>query len=225
LRSGTAQRLPRLYPILDAELVLRDVGADREKRHALLARLAQELAEAGVEILQYRNKRDEDELIAEDVRAIREAARGTGRIPMRLILNDRVALAARLSCDGVHVGQEDLSPSQARLLLGPEAIIGFSTHNVEQVIAADREPVDYIAIGPVFATASKANPDPVIGLEGVRRARALTQKPLVAIGGMTAETAGAVVAAGADAVAVIAAIFGAGRPVGQSARDFLAVLQ
>lgn len=225
MRSGTAQRLPRLYPILDAELVLRDVGADREKRHALLARLAQELAEAGVEILQYRNKRDEDELIAEDVRAIREAARGTGRIPMRLILNDRVALAARLSCDGVHVGQEDLSPSQARLLLGPEAIIGFSTHNVEQVIAADREPVDYIAIGPVFATASKANPDPVIGLEGVRRARALTQKPLVAIGGMTAETAGAVVAAGADAVAVIAAIFGAGRPVGQSARDFLAVLQ
>ena len=225
MRSGTAQRLPRLYPILDAELVLREVGADREKRHALLARLAQELAEAGVEILQYRNKRDEDELIAEDVRAIREAARGTGRIPMRLILNDRVALAARLSCDGVHVGQEDLSPSQARLLLGPEAIIGFSTHNVEQVIAADREPVDYIAIGPVFATASKANPDPVIGLEGVRRARALTQKPLVAIGGMTAETVGAVVAAGADAVAVIAAIFGAGRPVGQSARDFLAVLQ
>jgi thiamine-phosphate pyrophosphorylase len=217
-RAG--QRFPRLYPILDAELVPRGL-ADGE-RQAWLARLAGELAEAGVEILQYRNKRDQDELVAEDVRVLREVA---GPVAMRLILNDRVALGVRAGCDGVHVGQEDLPPSQARLLLGARAIVGVSTHNDGQVRAADREPVDYIAIGPVFATASKVDPSPVIGLEGVRRARALTPKPLVAIGGITLETAAAVYAAGADSLAVIGAFFGAGRAPAQSARDFLDILK
>ncbi len=215
------RRLPRVYPILDAELVLREAGGDSARRRELLRRVAEELAEAGVEILQYRNKRDEDAVVVEDARVIREAAAGG----MRLILNDRAELVASLGWDGVHVGQEDLAAREARKLVGERAWVGLSTHNETQLRAADLEPVDYIAVGPVFATGSKANPDPVIGLEGVRRARALTQKPLVAIGGITAETAQAVVQAGADSVAAIAAIFGPGRAVGQSARDFLSLFE
>lgn len=215
-----AKRFPRLYPILDAELVLREVVDDRVRRQALLRRVVAELADAGVEILQYRNKQDADETVAEDARGIREAAGG-----MKLILNDRVALAARIGWDGVHVGQEDLPAREARKLVGPAAWVGLSTHNETQLRAANLEPVNYIAIGPVFATASKANPDPVIGLEGVRRALSLTNKPLVAIGGITAETAAAVIEAGADAVAVIAAIFAPGLNAGQSARDFLTIFK
>ncbi len=185
----------------------------------------EELTEAGVEILQYRNKNDEDAVVAEDARAIQEAAGRATAVPMQLILNDRAALVAELEWDGVHLGQQDLPPQEARCLIDPDACIGLSTHNESQTRAADLEPVNYIAIGPVFATGSKANPDPVIGLDGVRRARALTNKPLVAIGGITAENAAAVVEAGADSVAVIAAIFSTGKPVGQSARDFLAVFK
>lgn len=212
-----AKRFPRLYPILDAELVLREVAEDRARRQALLRRVVAELADAGVEILQYRNKQENDETVVEDARVIREAAGG-----MKLILNDRATLAARIGWDGVHVGQEDLPAREARKLVGPAAWVGLSTHNETQLRAANLEPVNYIAIGPVFATGSKANPDPVIGLEGVRRALSLTNKPLVAIGGITAETAAAVIEAGADAVAVIAAIFAPGLSAGQSARDFLA---
>jgi thiamine-phosphate pyrophosphorylase len=220
LKVHGAKRFPRLYPILDAELVLREVVDDRVRRQALLRRVVAELADAGVEILQYRNKQDADETVAEDARGIREAAGG-----MKLILNDRVALAARIGWDGVHVGQEDLPAREARKLVGPAAWVGLSTHNETQLRAANLEPVNYIAIGPVFATPSKANPDPVIGLEGVRRARVLTEKPLVAIGGITAETAAAVIDAGADAVAVIAAIFAPGLNAGQSARDFLTIFK
>jgi thiamine-phosphate pyrophosphorylase len=220
LKVHGAKRFPRLYPILDAELVLREVVDDRVRRQALLRRVVAELADAGVEILQYRNKQDADETVAEDARGIREAAGG-----MKLILNDRVALAARIGWDGVHVGQEDLPAREARKLVGPAAWVGLSTHNETQLRAANLEPVNYIAIGPVFATASKANPDPVIGLEGVRRALSLTNKPLVAIGGITAETAAAVIEAGADAVAVIAAIFAPGLNAGQSARDFLTIFK
>jgi len=216
-----AKQIPRLYPILDAEMVLRDAGTDRARRHALLRSIVAELAEAGVEILQYRNKRDEDAVVIEDAQVIREAARRLGSAPMRLILNDRAALVADLGWDGVHVGQEDLAAYEARKLVGDAAWIGLSTHNEVQLRAADREPVDYIAIGPVFATGSKANPDPVIGLEGVRRARSVTNKPLVAIGGITSEAAPGIVEAGADSVAVIAAIFASGRSAGDSARDFL----
>jgi thiamine-phosphate pyrophosphorylase len=171
LKVHGAKRFPRLYPILDAELVLREVVDDRVRRQALLRRVVAELADAGVEILQYRNKQDADETVAEDARGIREAAGG-----MKLILNDRVALAARIGWDGVHVGQEDLPAREARKLVGPAAWVGLSTHNETQLRAANLEPVNYIAIGPVFATPSKANPDPVIGLEGVRRARLLTEQ-------------------------------------------------
>lgn len=216
------QAFPRLYPILDADLVLREVAADPAQRRERLTHLVRELADAGVRILQYRNKRDNDAQVLDDARVIREAASQTGPNRMRLILNDRVALVTAAGWDGVHLGQEDLPPREARALVGPEAIVGLSTHNESQIRAADREPVDYIAIGPVFATGSKANPDPVIGLDGVRRARALTARPLVAIGGITAETAQAVIEAGADSIALIAAIFAPGRPTGQAARDILA---
>ena len=219
MRGSGAKRFPRLYPILDAELVLRQ-AAEGEDRWALLRRLVGELAEAGVEILQYRNKRDDDDVVLADALAMREAARG-----MRLILNDRAALVVRAGWDGVHVGQEDLAPRQARLLVREGAVVGLSTHSESQMRAADQEPVDYIAIGPVFATATKDDASPVIGLEGVRRASALTNKPLVAIGGITPETAADVVAAGADSVAVIAAIFGPGQPAVQRARDFLEIFK
>lgn len=217
MRESGGCSLPRLYPILDAELVLRTVADDRASREALLRRVVAALADAGVQILQYRNKRDTDETVAADARLIRATAPG-----IRLILNDRVSLAAALGWDGVHLGQDDMPASEARAIVGPTVWIGLSTHNEAQTRAANLEPVDYIAIGPVFATGSKANPDPVIGLDGVRRARALTGKPLVAIGGITADTAAAVIEAGADSVAVIGALFAPGRSAAQSARDFLA---
>jgi thiamine-phosphate pyrophosphorylase len=218
-----------LYPILDAEMVLRNGAAPTKKqRWERLCGLVRELAEAGVEILQYRNKYDEDVAVAEDLLAMREAA-GT----MRLILNDRAALAAAAGWGGVHVGQGDLSPAEARLIVGRGGFVGLSTHNEAQMIVANREPVDYVAIGPVFATSTKLDTSPTIGLEGVARARALTEKPLIAIGGITRETAPAVYDAGADSVAVIGAIFGANaanpgagaRSAADSARDFLEIFK
>jgi thiamine-phosphate pyrophosphorylase len=173
-----------------------------------------------VEILQYRNKLDDDVLVAQDAMAMREAAPG-----LRLILNDRPALVAPADWDGVHVGQDDLSASHARSLLGRRAIVGLSTHTDDQVLAADREPVDYIAIGPVCSTLTKSDTSPVIGIEGVLRARALTRKPLVAIGGITVDNAPAVYDAGADSVAVISAIFAPGASPAHSVKDFLAIFK
>jgi thiamine-phosphate diphosphorylase len=122
---------------------------------------------------------------------------------IRLIMNDRADLCLAADFDGVHVGQDDLSPDSVRMIVGGERWVGVSTHNPAQVREADEWPVDYIAVGPVFATSSKANPDPVIGLEGVRLARSLTRKPLVAIGGITRANCREVIDAGADSVAVI----------------------
>lgn len=232
-----AKPFPPLYPILDADLIfgdaaLRDVGSDPALRQAFLVRLTRELAEAGVQILQYRNKRDPDSVVLDDARAIRAAASPAPAsparadpIPMRLILNDRAPLVAAAGWHGVHLGQDDLPPRQARDLLGPEAIIGLSTHSEQQTRAADLEPVDYVAIGPVFSTTSKSDTSPVIGIEGVRRARALTTKPLIAIGGITLVTAASVYEAGADSLAVISALFASGRAPAQSARDFLAIFK
>jgi len=121
-------------------------------------------------------------------------------------MNDRADLALAADFDGVHVGQDDLSVEAVRRIVGPNLIVGTSTHNPEQVREADRANPDYIAIGPVFATVSKANPDPVVGLEGVRLARSLTARPLVAIGGITAEHVRSVIEAGADSLALISAL-------------------
>lgn len=219
-RSANFTHFPVLYPILDAGLALAGCDPGCEARWARLRGLVCELAQAGVEILQYRNKVDDDVLVAQDALAMREAAPG-----LRLILNDRLALVAPSGWDGVHVGQDDAMPSHARALLGRGALVGLSTHTDEQVLAADREPVDYIAIGPVYSTLTKADTSPAIGIEGVIRARGLTQKPLVAIGGITVENAPAVYDAGADSVAVISAIFASGRSPSDSVKDFLAIFK
>ena len=142
-------------------------------------------------------------------------------LPVRAAPRGRADLCLAAGFDGVHVGQDDLSPKAARTIVGAQRWVGVSTHNPEQVREADQQPVDYIAIGPVFATASKALPDPVIGLEGVRRARALTGKPLVAIGGITRENCRSVIDAGADSIAVIS---GLRKDPGRAAEEFLRAL-
>ena len=144
---------------------------------------------------------------------------------MTLIMNDHVSLVSITGFDGVHIGQHDMAPAEARTAAGKQRIVGISTHNEAQLRLADQAPVDYIAIGPVFATASKQNPDPVIGLDGVRLARRLTTKPLVAIGGITLTNAASVYEAGADSIAVIAGIFAANEPPGEAAKKFLRILR
>lgn len=203
--------LPPLYPILDASCF------PGENRIEFLHRLVSELADAGVTLLQYRNKLGGDAEALADAAAIRQAAASR----LTLIMNDRADLAVRAGFDGVHVGQEDVSAEIARRLIGANGVVGISTHNYRQLQAADRLPVDYIAIGPVFATTSKLNPDPVVGLAGVREARAFIARPLVAIGGITPENAASVLDAGADSVAMISAIFGPGKDSAKIAKDFL----
>ncbi|MEO6910902.1 MAG: thiamine phosphate synthase, partial [Edaphobacter sp.] len=141
----------------------------------------------------------------------------------RLILNDRADLAVLAEWGGVHVGQGDLLPEDARRVVGAERWVGVSTHTVEQVRLSELGCADYVAVGPVFATGTKLDAEPVIGLEGVRRARALTEKPVVAIGGITRGNARSVMEAGADSVAVISALFVEGESVEKVARDFLEI--
>lgn len=213
-----AEPFPVLYPILDVDCALLAGCPSPADRRRLLERFARDLAAAGVTLLQYRNKRDPDSIFLEDALAIRAAAPS-----LRLILNDRVALVPAAGAFGVHVGQNDMPPAQVRDRLGPDAFIGLSTNTPEEVAAADREPVDSIAIGPVFSTTSKSDTNPVIGLEGVRRARALTRKPLVAIGGISLANAPSVLAAGADSLAVISALFGPGCSPAQCVKVFFAI--
>jgi thiamine-phosphate pyrophosphorylase len=187
-------RLPRLYAILDVACFappLRTTDA--------IVEYARELAAGGVTLLQYRNKAGTTREMLDHARAIRSAL-GDGAT---LIMNDRADICIAADFDGVHVGQEDLSPQGARTVIGDSKILGVSTHNLQQLREADAGPADYIAYGPVFTTSSKQNPDPVVGIEGVRAARAATKKPLVAIGGITRANARSVIEAGADSVAVI----------------------
>jgi thiamine-phosphate pyrophosphorylase len=202
--------LPRFYPILDAGLLLK-AGLSIES-------FARELREAGVRFLQYRDKDASDELLLERAAVLRRIFPASDSC---LILNDRVPLVLSAGYDGVHVGQEDLSPAEARALLGPGVMIGVSTHSESQLVGAAESPVDYIAIGPVFATSSKQVPDPVVGLEGGRAARAITDKPLVAIGGITRAHCAAVIEAGADSVAVISDLI---RSPGRSVEEFFSRL-
>jgi thiamine-phosphate pyrophosphorylase len=205
--------LPRLYPILDAACFS---GAD-----AMFA-AAEELASVGATLMQYRNKTGNARQMLDHARELKRLVGGR----VRLIMNDRADLCLSADFDGLHVGQDDLSPEAARRIIGTEfhgkaRWLGVSTHNPEQLAAADKTSADYLAIGPVFATSSKANPDPVVGLEGVRRARQLTSKPLVAIGGITRTNARSVIEAGADAVAVISDLIRSPR---KSAEEFLRLL-
>ena len=199
--------LPRLYPILD-----RSAFADTE---ALLA-AAEELLAGGVTLLQYRNKHGNARRMLDEALQLKKVVGDRAH----LFMNDRADLAVAAGYAGVHVGQEDLSPEAARRVIGPKLSLGVSTHNPEQLQVADATSADYLALGPVFNTSSKEKPDPVVGLEGVRRARALTSKPLVAIGGITRANARSVIEAGADSVAVIADLLKEPR---RSAEEFFRV--
>ena len=178
---------------------------------------AEEMIAGGVTLLQYRNKTGSAREMLEHARELKRRA---GK-QVQLIMNDRADLCLAAGFDGVHVGQDDLSPESARKVIGPKLWLGVSTHNPEQLRQADQSSADYLAIGPVFATSSKEKPDPVVGLEGVRLARELTQKPLVAIGGITRKNAGSVIEAGADAVAVISDLLRGPR---KSAEEFFRIL-
>jgi thiamine-phosphate pyrophosphorylase len=199
--------LPRLYAILDASYF-----SDNQ----ILFSTAEELLAGGVTLLQYRNKSGNAREMLEQTRELKRRLDGA-----KLILNDRADLCLAARFDGVHVGQEDLSPEGARKVVGTMLWLGVSTHNPVQIEEADKTSANYIAIGPVFSTASKANPDPVVGLEGVRQARALTRKPLVAIGGINRANCWSVIEAGADSVAVISDLI---REPRKSAEDFLRIL-
>ncbi|MEM6795100.1 MAG: thiamine phosphate synthase [Acidobacteriota bacterium] len=201
MRSGAEERslariAPRLYTLADGDTL----GLDR------VPEAAEAMARAGVRWVQLRRKSGSD---AERWAAASESVRrleGSGAL---VWIDDRADLAALLPSTAVHVGQNDLPPWAARRVVGGGRLIGRSCHDAEQVREADLDPdVDVIAIGPVFATASKRNPEPTVGLEGVSAARRLTGKPLVAIGGITAETAARARAAGADTVAVLSAAYG-----------------
>lgn len=227
-------RLPRLYPILDINCF--------PNANALFA-AAQELISAGCSLLQYRNKSGNARVMLDHARELkkqimewsggrprpldssmnapRTGASGAPQF-VRLIMNDRADLCLAADFDGVHVGQDDLSPESVRKIIGPNRLLGVSTHNPEQLREADLTSADYLAIGPVFATSSKEKPDPVVGLEGVRRARALTRKPLVAIGGITRANAASVIEAGVDSVAVISDLVSEPR---KSAEEFFRIFR
>jgi thiamine-phosphate pyrophosphorylase len=201
--------LPRLYPILDAGCFSNAAG---------LIAAAEELASAGVTVIQYRNKSGNARVMLEQARELKTQLGAS----VRLIMNDRADLSLMAGFDGVHVGQDDLFPESVRRLIGPERWLGVSTHNPVQLAEADKTSADYLAVGPVFLTSSKDRPDPEVGLEGVRRARHLTRKPLVAIGGITRANAASVIEAGADSVAVISDLL---REPRKSAEEFFCVLR
>jgi thiamine-phosphate pyrophosphorylase len=201
--------LPRLYAIVDAS---------RFPDTKALCAFAEDLVAGGITLLQYRNKSANAREMLDQSRELKR------RLPnsVQLIMNDRADLCLAAGFDGVHVGQDDLSPDGARKVIGDSLTLGVSTHNPAQTRIADKSAADYIAIGPVFVTPAKANPDPVVGLEGVRAARALTRKPLVAIGGITRANCGSVIEAGADSVAVISDLLLRPR---KSAEEFFRILR
>jgi thiamine-phosphate pyrophosphorylase len=184
-------RLPGVYPILDS------IALDR--RGIALETAAVAWLEGGAEILQLRHKGHWSREIFDAARSIARLCREAG---VTFVVNDRADFAMLLGA-GLHVGQDDLPPREARSLIGSEALLGFSSHNAAQLCAAGGEPVDYVALGPIYTTASKENPDPLVGVEEIRQCRPLIEKPLVAIGGITLENAAAVWNAGAESVAVI----------------------
>jgi len=216
--------LPPFYPIADFSCF-----ATRPDPIMAIVRYAEELIAVGATLIQLRDKSQPEQprRFLSCARELRRMTWGTGTKPQAtLIINDRIDICLAADADGVHLGQDDLSPAAARRIFdqlkdGKTRVIGFSIHNLSQVREADSLPVDYIAIGPVFATGSKANPDPVVVLEGVRQARQATRKPLVAIGGITRLNCSQVKAAGADAVAVISDLL---ESPAKAVADFLRVL-
>ena len=205
--------LPLFYPILDFETA--------ERRGIVAVDAARQILDAGARILQFRYKKFFSRQTMEQAERIAGLCARAGAI---FVMNDRADIA-RLLGVALHLGQDDLPPREARLVVGEKAIVGLSTHNEAQLLAAASEPVDYLALGPIFGTASKQNPDPVVGLDGLRRLRRLTDRPVVAIGGITRENARAVIEAGADSVAVIADLFPEDGRVGERVREWLEILR
>ena len=186
-------QLPRVYPLTDVQLS----GLSHAEQVHLLTL-------GGATLIQLREKHLPALQFYEHAIAAVAAARKTGA---QLIINDRVDVALATGAQGVHLGQDDLPPEAARKLLGNEAVIGYSTHSIEQAQQALTLPIDYIAIGPIFETATKTDTSPTLGLEGLRAVRkAVGKVPLVAIGGISHINAGSVIEAGADSVAVISAL-------------------
>lgn len=208
--SGRSFRPPPLYAIVDAELTMR--------RGLQLRDVARQLGAAGVQLVQYRDKVGSSQEILQNAEII---GQWFSRADQTKILNDYAELVVASGWDGVHIGQTDAAVKLARESVGAGRLIGTSTHTDEQVRRAAATDLDYIAIGPIFGTMSKANPEPTVGLEGVRRARTLTFQPLVAIGGITAQNARAVLDAGADSVAVISALLPPDGTVERAARSIL----
>jgi thiamine-phosphate pyrophosphorylase len=203
--------LPRFYPILDTGLL--------QRRGISPVDAALHMLDAGARILQLRHKEFFSAAALDQAERIARLCRDAGAT---FVIDDRADIAAMLSA-GVHLGQDDLSPSEARRSL-PAGVIGFSTHNAAQLRAAAAEPADYLAIGPVFATTSKENPDPALGLGELRLLRRFTDRPLVAIGGITRANALEVLAAGADSVAVISDLYPEDSNLRERAAEWIAVV-
>ncbi|MGA8013338.1 MAG: thiamine phosphate synthase [Candidatus Acidiferrales bacterium] len=201
---------PSLYAILDPDLA-----------SSPLILVAETLSIAGVQLMQLRDKRG---AAAHVYSRAKELAALLSPRGVRLIVNDRSDIAAMTDSAGVHVGQDDLPVEDARRVCGPSRWVGISTHNLEQLRAADATSADYIAVGPIFPTSTKANPDPVVGIDFLRAARQLTRKPLVAIGGITIESAPDVFRAGADSVAIIRDLIAAPDP-GERAQEYLTIAE
>jgi len=202
--------LPRLYVILDRALL---TIPETE--------CARQLVDTGVRWLQYRNKTASSRELLASAKQLSDAVVPRG---VTLIVNDRADTAALAGASGVHVGQEDLGVEEARAVIGPDKLVGISTHNRAQFERAAATSADYIAVWPIFSTSTKANPDPVVGVEFLRQIRPLTDKPIVAIGGITLERAAEVVRAGADSVAAIGDILRARDP-GARALQFIEILE
>ena len=205
--------LPRLYAVLDTGVAA--------SRGWTVADLGQAFLDGGAQLIQLRAKHL-------DARALLDAADRLVRLAepagARIVVNDRADVAAMCGAAGVHVGQEDLAPRDARALLGDRAMIGLSTHTPEQVDAAFDEPIDYVAVGPIYGTATKDTGYPAVGLDLVRdAAKAADTRPVVAIGGITLARAPEVLAAGAASVAVISDLLETGDPTRRVA-EFLARL-
>ena len=199
---------PRLYAILDSNLL---TTSELD--------LAETLGRSGVELIQYRNKTATSRKLFETSLQLSTRLTQQG---VRFIVNDRPDIALLVGAGGVHVGQDDLGVEESRSICGQKCWIGVSTHTLEQVAAADRTSADYVAFGPIFPTTTKQNPDAVVGTELLRRARQITRKPIVAIGGITLERATEVYAAGADSLAVVRDLICSPDP-GARAREYLKV--
>jgi thiamine-phosphate pyrophosphorylase len=205
-------RLPPFYPILDTDTAAR--------REIAPVAAAARILEAGARILQFRHKGFFSRDVFQQAGEIAALCRDAGAL---FVINDGADIA-RLLGAALHLGQDDLTPTDARGLLGDRAFIGFSTHNEAQLRAAENEPADYLAFGPIFGTSSKLNPDPVVGLDELRRLRALTARPLVAIGGITRSNARGVMEAGADSLAVIGDLFPENGDIRGRAEEWLRIV-